>query len=121
MKDHTYLWHNEDDAKQATTLLRRQHEAIVTLTQQTDEAERRRHTALAELESVRTALAVSQARCREMERALHVTSWLGAHATEIVRALKAACAGPECCCGDDTDSRCGVCQSRIVLSTLEAA
>lgn len=69
----------------------------------------------------KATLAVSQARCREMERALHVTSWLGAHATEIVRVLKAACSGPECCCGDDTDIRCGVCQSRILLSTLEAA
>lgn len=29
MKGHTYLWHNEDDAKQAATLLRRQHASFV--------------------------------------------------------------------------------------------
>jgi hypothetical protein len=31
MKGETYLWHNEDDGKQAVKLLRRQHAAFVRL------------------------------------------------------------------------------------------
>lgn len=31
MKGHTYLWRNEDDGKQATALLRKQHAAFVQL------------------------------------------------------------------------------------------